>query len=59
MCNLIQILEEQLTRPLAYFIDEDSPLIAAPTIGQNVTVSQIAALHVPCKETVGSEECIN
>lgn len=59
MSNLVHMQEEKLTRPLAYFIDEDIPLIATPTIGQNVTVSQITALHVPCKETVGSEECIN
>lgn len=51
--------ERETDNSFGYFTNEDISLIAVPTIGQNVTVSHIGALHVPCKETVGSEQCIN
>lgn len=38
---------------------EDIPFFAMPTIGQNVTVGHVTALHVPRKKTVSSEKCIN
>lgn len=51
--------ERKTDNSLGYFTNEDIPLIAMPTISQNVTVSHVGALHVPGKETVGSEQCIN
>lgn len=47
--------EQKTDSNLGYFTEEDIALIAMPAISQNVTVSHIGSLHVPCKETVGTE----
>lgn len=56
---VIPLNRKELARGLAIFADKDIPLITMPPVGQNVTVSHVAALHVPCKGAISSEECIN